>query len=166
MGSHSVSCHPAEVIFPPLTVAKLSWYWIQWPRTDARLSRPRVVGGFCWRRVLPSTCPCWQQLVHLDYGKDARVHFDGGTYTVHLSWFFIPHTHISRPFVREVRDVGVLWWQWHQLDHMQTICTSLQTTTPTPHHSIFTGRMLFLMPSQQWQSSEGKIVNSILVRWK
>ena len=32
--------------------------------------------------------------------------------------------------------------QWHQLDHMQTICTSLQTdnhtntSTPTPHHSI------------------------------
>jgi len=25
--------------------------------------------------------------------------------------------------------------QWHQLDHMQTICTSLQTTTPAPHHS-------------------------------
>jgi len=27
----------------------------------------------------------------------------------------------------EVRDDGVLGWQWHQLDHMQTICTSLQT---------------------------------------
>jgi len=25
------------------------------------------------------------------------------------------------------RDDGVLGWQWHQLDHMQTICTSLQT---------------------------------------
>jgi len=21
----------------------------------------------------------------------------------------------------------MMWWQWHQLDHMQTICTSLQT---------------------------------------
>ena len=30
-------------------------------------------------------------------------------------------------------------WQWHQLGHMQA-CTSLQTTTPTPHHSFFTGR--------------------------
>jgi len=31
----------------------------------------------------------------------------------------------------EARDDGVLGWgfgmQWHQLDHMQTICTSLQT---------------------------------------
>ena len=31
-----------------------------------------------------------------------------------------------------------------------------QTTTPTPHHSIFTGRMLFLAPNQQCQSTEGK----------
>jgi len=29
-------------------------------------------------------------------------------------------------------------------------------TTPSPHHSIFTGRMLFLMPNQQCQSTEGK----------
>jgi len=29
---------------------------------------------------------------------------------------------------------------------MQTICTSLQTSTP--HHSIFTGQMLFLMPNR------------------
>jgi len=30
-----------------------------------------------------------------------------------------------------------------------------QTSTPTPHHSIFTGWMLFLTPNQQCQSSEG-----------
>jgi len=36
---------------------------------------------------------------------------------------------------------------------MQTICTSLQTT---PHHSIFTGQMLFLTPNLQCQSTEGK----------
>jgi len=35
------------------------------------------------------------------------------------------------------------------VDLMQTICTSLQTeNTPTPHHSIFTGRMLFLTPNR------------------
>jgi len=27
----------------------------------------------------------------------------------------------------EARDDGVFGWQWYQLDHMQTICTSLQT---------------------------------------
>ena len=46
--------------------------------------------------------------------------------------------------------------KWHQLDHMQTICTCCrQITTPTPHHSIFTGRMLFLTPNQQCRSTEG-----------
>ena len=40
-------------------------------------------------------------------------------------------------------------WQWHQLGHMQ-VCTLLQTDNmPAPHHSqFFTGRMLFLPPSQ------------------
>ena len=47
--------------------------------------------------------------------------------------------------------------QWHHLDHMQTICNSLQKiTTTTPNHLIFTGQMLFLTPKQQCQSTEGK----------
>jgi len=29
--------------------------------------------------------------------------------------------------LNEARDYGVLGWQWHQLDHMQTMCTLLQT---------------------------------------
>jgi len=42
-----------------------------------------------------------------------------------------------------------------------TICKqsaphSRQITTPTPHHSIFKGQMLFLTPNQQCQSTEGK----------
>jgi len=46
-------------------------------------------------------------------------------------------------------DSGISW----------TICKqsaprSRQTTTPTPHRSIFTGQMLFLTPNQQCQSSE------------
>jgi len=28
--------------------------------------------------------------------------------------------------LNEAKDDEVLGWQWHQLDHMQTICTSLQ----------------------------------------
>ena len=31
----------------------------------------------------------------------------------------------------------------------------ITTTTPHPHHSIFTGQMLFLTPNQQCQSTEG-----------
>jgi len=27
------------------------------------------------------------------------------------------------------------------------MCTSLQITTSTPHHSVFTGQMFFLMPT-------------------
>ena len=47
-----------------------------------------------------------------------------------------------------------------------TICKqpaprSRRRTTPTPHHSIFTGRMLFLTPNQQCRSTEGKTVHEI-----
>jgi len=45
--------------------------------------------------------------------------------------------------------------QWHQLDHMQTICTTLQTDNHTNPSSLnFTGRILFLTPNQQCQSTE------------
>ena len=47
-------------------------------------------------------------------------------------------------------------WQWHKLGHMQA-CTSLQTDNHanTPSLSFFTGRMPFLLPKQQCQSTEG-----------
>ena len=47
-------------------------------------------------------------------------------------------------------------WQWHQLGHMQ-VCTSLQTDNhaSTPPVKFFTGRMPFLPPNQQRQSTEG-----------
>ena len=49
-------------------------------------------------------------------------------------------------------------WQWHQLGRMQ-VCTSLQTdnhaSTSALHCSVFTGRMPFLPPNQQHQSTEG-----------
>ena len=62
---------------------------------------------------------------------------------------------ISLDFNKE-RDDGVLGWQCHQLDHMQTNCTSLQTDNHI-NTSIFTGGMLllFLMPKQQCQSIDG-----------
>jgi len=48
-------------------------------------------------------------------------------------------------------------WQWHQLGHMQA-CISLQTDNhaSTPQLKFFTGRMPFLLPNQQCQSTEGK----------
>ena len=43
-------------------------------------------------------------------------------------------------------------WQWHQLNDMQAIFTSLQKiTTPAPHQSDFYGQMPFLTPNQQRQ---------------
>jgi len=54
----------------------------------------------------------------------------------------------------EARDSEwVSWVSW-------VICKSAprcrQITTPAPHHSVFTGRMPFLPPNQQRQSTEGK----------
>ena len=48
-------------------------------------------------------------------------------------------------------------WQWHQLGHMQ-VCIWLQADNhaSTPPLSFFTGRMPFLPPNQQRQSTEGK----------
>jgi len=46
-------------------------------------------------------------------------------------------------------------WQWHQLGHMQ-VCTSLQTDNHASTPPLFfTGRMPFLPPNQQRQSTEG-----------
>jgi len=44
----------------------------------------------------------------------------------------------------------MMGWHWHQLDHMQIICTSLQIDNQASTSSlIFTGRMLFLMLNQR-----------------
>ena len=46
-------------------------------------------------------------------------------------------------------------WQWHQLGHMQ-VWTSLQTDNHASTLPLFfTGRMPFLPPNQQRQSTEG-----------
>jgi len=48
--------------------------------------------------------------------------------------------------------------QWHQLGHMQ-VCNSLQRDNhaSTPPLKFFTGRMPFLPPNQQHQSTEGNL---------
>jgi len=60
----------------------------------------------------------------------------------------------------EARDIE---WQWHQLGHMQ-VCTSLQTDNhaSTSPLSFFTGRLPFLPPNQQRQSTEGINLPTIL----
>jgi len=51
----------------------------------------------------------------------------------------------------------MMGWQWHPLDHMQVIGTALQTDdhASTSSFKFFAGHMLFLMPNQQYQSTEG-----------
>ena len=64
--------------------------------------------------------------------------------------------------LNKAREDGVLGYSvisW-------TICKqsapcSRQMTTPTPHHSIFTGRMLFPTPNQQNQSIKGLTISNI-----
>jgi len=51
----------------------------------------------------------------------------------------------------------MMGWQWPQLDHMQIICTLLQRDNHARISShVFTDWMLFLMPNQQCQSTEGQ----------
>ena len=69
-----------------------------------------------------------------------------GTTTTLLQPFYDPSsmtTQVSRyqkdkPFW--FAEAKVTGWQWHQLHHMQAICTFLQKITmPAPHHSDFYG---------------------------
>ena len=91
-----------------------------------------------------------------------------------MSCLVTTHTHLNGPLsgttrvsryqkgktdldFTEARDSE---WQWHQLGCMQ-VCTSLQTDkhASTPPLSIFTGRMPFLPPNQQRQSTEGQSID-------
>ena len=50
-------------------------------------------------------------------------------------------------------------WQWHQLAICKSAPRCRQKTTPAPHYSsFFTGRMPFLPPNQQCQSTEGTVL--------
>ena len=53
--------------------------------------------------------------------------------------------------------LGVLRWQWHQLDHMQTICTSLQTDNYTKTSLNFYSPDALLDAAQQYLNSEGLV---------
>jgi len=54
------------------------------------------------------------------------------------------------------QEILGFWEQWHQLDHMQTICTLFQTDDHTNSSSLnFHRPDALLTPTQKWQSSEG-----------
>jgi len=73
-------------------------------------------------------------------------------------------TRKAEPF-RILMKQQMTGWQCHQLDHMQIICTSLQADNhaSTSSFSFFTFVMLFLLPNQQCQSTEGMGTEGILL---
>ena len=52
------------------------------------------------------------------------------------------------PDLNEARDGGVWGWQWHQLDHMQTVFTWLQTDSHTNTSSLNFYRLKALPDAQ------------------
>jgi len=51
--------------------------WWRLYKTTCIMRHPHLItGGFCWSNVLLTACPCWPQLVHWDWGKDASVLID------------------------------------------------------------------------------------------
>ena len=61
---------------------------------------------------------------------------------------------ILKRILRRLEMMGLLGWPWHQLDSVQTACTSLSVDNHANATSlIFMGQLLFLMPNQQCQLS-------------
>ena len=87
----------------------------------------------------------------LSYCKHTHTHPFNGPFsgTTRVSRYQKGKTNLD---FTEARDSE---WQWHQLSHMQ-VCISLQTDNhaSTPPLKFFTGRMPFLPPNQQYQSTE------------
>jgi len=76
-----------------------------------------------------------------------------------VSWYQKGKTDLD---FTEARDSE---WQWHQLGQMQ-VGTSLQADNhaSTPSLEFFTGRIPFLPPNQQHQSTEGRSAHSVPIK--
>jgi len=71
-------------------------------------------------------------LLHTKYYYDTRL-TESFSRTTWVCQFLKDKTSLD---LNEARHDAVLGWQWHQLDHMQTICTSLQTDNHTNTSSV------------------------------
>ena len=115
-------CHPKTPSSPASfksTLVLPFWYWI----TQAVLEK-RPLNG-C------SSISSYTRVIKQNNTHPFNGPFSG---TTQVSRYQKGKTNLD---FTEARDSE---WQWHQLDHMQTICISLQTdqiTTLTPHHLIF-----------------------------
>ena len=108
--------------------------------------------------------PTLLQVHHTRARTHARTHAHAHTQT-HTHPFNGPFSGTTRVIRYQKGEINVDFteardseWQWHQLGHMQ-VCISLQTDNhaSTPPLKFFTGRMPFLPPNQQCQSTEGSI---------
>ena len=88
---------------------------------------------------------CWWLRSHTHTGLTALcpgLPGSAGTRKVKPIWILLKQETVS--------GSGISW----------AVCKSAhrsrQITTPAPHHSVFTGRMPFLQPNQQCQSTEGE----------
>jgi len=84
--------------------------------------------------------------------------------TTWVSWYQKVKTSLD---LNQARDDGVLGCSginWTTCK--QCAPRSRQITTPNLITQFFTGRMLFLMPNLQSQSTEGKVLGVILITWK
>ena len=76
------------------------------------------------------------------------LHGWAGTRKVKPIWILLKQETVS--------GSGISW------DTCKSAPRSRQITTPAPHHSVFTGRMPFLPPNQQRQSTEGTSVHTYI----
>jgi len=85
------------------------------------------------------------------------LHLFSGTTWVSRYWKGKGKTSLDLKAARGDGVLGCSGISWTLCKQSAPHCR--QITTPTPHHSIFTGWILFLMPNQQCQSTEGKESN-------
>jgi len=105
-----------------------------------------------------------QQRAHFHYDTVCNIHVKENNYRQTHT-----HTHLTAlcpglPGWAGTRKVTPIWILLKQetvsgSDSSWVVCKfaprSRQITTPAPHHSVFSGRMPFLPPNQQRQSTEG-----------
>jgi len=103
MGSHSVTCHPAEVTFPPLPQPKLAW--IKRPRRDGRLSWPSWLvtyrDGIPARRRSPVQVLMGPMCVNFVHATNAANHYatPPTRWSVHSSHFLAVAIAYTRQFL-------------------------------------------------------------------
>ena len=70
--------------------------------------------------------------------------------------------------LNQARDDGVLGWQWHQMDHTQTICNSLQTDNNNNTSSLNLYRPDALPVTQPTASKHWRLnkYNQIMLKMK